>query len=694
MGGRKMTLMKSNFINEWKSKMKQIVKFRYPNLSDKKIDKYLDDQIAHKLNDRKLLLVNNYTSKVSRTTILELIDLIERNQLICAGGGCLFLQHKVKRNILIEFILDTMAGRKNAKAERKMYDKGTDEWDEADRKQLAYKLLINSLYGCLGYPGFIMFNIFLAEAITNQGRHIITTAINAIENFLGDAMWFENKNEVFNAINNIHNDYETKCKNKFVDGFIDLFGLDFTQLPDMVTERFINHCIFVYDAEFKNTLHDIFNNMNNEELILMYYKNNIMEFSRLPFIKVKLKELILTNGPLTFCEDSSYKDGHCVALVNDLWAFFQLFVLYDYPINDRVQKAMYLDKTKSLYTDTDSVFISLNEYVMFIKNEVFKDISESDMSDQDLTFTAVNVTLSFVNRMIASTLDTFCKSLNITPEFSKLLGMKNEFYFSRIMFQDVKKRYISLAMLQEGQLLGNGDGMPEIKGFDFIKAGTKPFVKDYYTKLCLEEILYPKEIKPQRIFKRILQLKYMMEDTIKNGNTEFFKQANVKLPEYYKNPYSTQGVCAILLWNALCPDKALEFPNDVNIVPIKELTFPRPPKRNNEASTGSPVRANIKKPMDYKGISEFANKFPEAYNRLNNSFYTNENALLRHMNLTSIAIPKNIDYELPDYIKYLMDIESIINDTLNLIIPIAKSVGINSFEVTSTKEYISNMVSL
>lgn len=688
-----MDIKSSSYLKEWKEKVSQVIRMQYSEdeISDKKLEKYLDGVIEENLKNHRVLLVNNYTNKVSRSTVLDLIELIRRNNLICAGGGCLFLPHGVKRNILIEFIQYIMKGRKDAKKERSKYEKGTDMWDETDRMQLAFKLIINSLYGCMGYPGFIMFNIFLAESITNQGRHIITSAINAIENFLGDSMMFENESEVFNVIYNIDKEFYAKTKGHLTDEALEKFDIDFDKLPEMTTKRFLKHCIFNYGPEFIDTLSNIFNKMSTDELLMMYYKNNFMEFSRLPFMKDKIKALILMNGKLSFCEDYCYKDEECVRLLENIWSFYEFFVLYDYPIFDRIQKAMYLDKSRSLYTDTDSVFISLNEVVEFIENEVFSSHIEADMSEQDLTFTAANFTLSIANRMIDKAMQSLCASSNIVPEFAKLLNMKNEFFFSRIMFQDVKKRYISLAMLQEGQLLGNGKGLPEIKGFDFIKAGTKPFVRDYYTKLCLEEILYAEEIKPQRIFKRVLKLKQMMEDTIKDGNMEFFKQANVKRPEYYKNPYSTQGVCAIMLWNVLCPDKALEFPIDVNIVPIKELTYPKPPKKSDSSPTNRVVN---KMPTDHKNIAKFKEKYPEAYERLFKAFYMNENALIRHMNLSSIAIPKNIDYKLPEYVQYLMDIDSVINDTMGLILPITKCVGINSFQVTSTTEYMSNMISL
>ena len=680
-----------SYIREWKEKMSSIIRMRFSNeqISDKKIDNYLNNLIMTKVKDPRILLVNNYTNKVSRLTTLKLIEVIRGKNLICAGGGCLFLQHKEKRNILIEFILYIMQSRNDAKASRKLFEKGSDEWDDADRLQLAFKLVINSLYGCLGYPGFIMFNIFLAEAITNQGKHIITTAINAIENFLGDSMMYETPNDVYNVINKIDTEFYSKTKGKFSDKLIAMIGneIDLKNLPQMCLRRYLDHCIFAYSKDFVSNLYEIFKNMSVDELIMMYYKNNFLEFSRLNFMKEKIKNLILMNGPLAFCEDYAFKDNTCIELLEDIWSFYELFVLYDYPIYDRIRKAMYIDKTCSLYTDTDSVFVSLDRAVKYIKNEVFACVSESGMNDQNFTFTAANVILAIVNRMIAHSMQTLCRSLNITPEFAKMLKMKNEFFFSRIMFTDVKKRYISLALLQEGQVLNDGNGLPEIKGFDFIKAGTKKYVKDYYTKLCLEEILYPEEIKPARVFKKVLDLKYSMEDTISRGNMEFFKQANVKKPEYYKNPYSTQGVCAIILWNTLCPDKALEFPTDVNIVPIKELTFPKPSK----AKKNSDKELN---PLNQKGILEFQERFPDKYDLLYKNIYSNSNPLIKHINLTSIAIPKNIDYEIPEHIRYLYNIENVINDNLNLILPILKSIGINSLQATTNNSYMSNIVSL
>ena len=707
-----MDIDKSSYLIEWKTRMKEVIRLHYDEdqISDDKIEKYLNKQIKDNLNDRRLLLVNNYNSKVSRVSILQLIELIRNNGLICAGGGCLFLPHGQRRNLLIEFILFVMEGRKKAKNKRKQFPKGSDEWAEADREQLAFKLIINSLYGCLGYPGFIMFNIFLAEAITNQGRHIITSAINAIENFLGDNITFENPSEVYHVVNQIHREFINTCGGRLSQEAIDMFAanIDITKLAEMCTVRYLKHCIFKFSEDFEKNLYHMFSRMSVDELLLMYYKNNFMEFSRLNFMKEKIKLLILMNGPLSFCEDYSYGRGEtkeekeisqkkCLAVLNDIWDMYNLFVHYNHPIFDRLQKAMYLDKTKSLYTDTDSVFISLDEFVRFIKFEVFSSPEEAKMSADDLNFTAANITLSIANRMIDAAMKTLCASIGITPEYAKLLNMKNEFFFSRIMFADVKKRYVSLAMLQEGQVLYDQEtghpGLPEIKGFDFKKAGTKPFVRNFYTNLCLEEILYPEEIDPTKIFMKFIQFKDMMEKEIRNGNMDFYKQANVKKPEHYKNPYSVQGVNAVLLWNALMPEKSLEFPTDINVIPIKSLTWSLPASAK-KLTEGEAARA-VKPPHESsKKIAWFKETYPEAYEKLFKNIYCSTNPLIQHMNLTSIAVPKNTDYDIPKFITALFDIESVINNALSLGIPLLKSVGIHSFQVSSNLEHASNLVSL
>lgn len=667
-------------INEWKSEMTKLLKMKYGNkFSKTELSDKLDHIIDKNLKNPSVSVFNNYTNESTRSTILELTDFIEDNHIIITGGGCLFLPHGTKPNILIDFIMEIMKRRKDAKKMRKNYDKGTANWLRWDIAQLLNKLVINSLYGCMGYPGFALYNVFTAEAITAQGRHIITTAINMVEGFVGSAFYFADENELMHYMYNVHEEYK-----RYGDLDVSAFGVS-DYLP-LVYDKLINNSKFTMSDQLRNSIHQMLIDKSQGELALLYYKNNLLEFSRLDVIKAKFKYVVENNGLLSFCEMDLLKNDEMRKVVKDIWDLYEVFVLYNYPVNDRIRKAMYLPKTRALYTDTDSVFVSVFHLVDYMKNDVFHG-NNPMASDNDLTFTSVNLMLIFINIAIDRALKTLCSSTNIEPDWAVKLGMKNEFYLKRILFMEKKKRYISLSVLQEGQLLGNGRGLPEIKGIEFIKSNTKPYLREFYTKLSTEEILESENINPNKIFKKMAQLKADIEYGMSHGDSKFYKQAKVKTPDNYKNPFSTQGVTAVMLWNTICPDMQIELPADVNIVPIKSLKQDKP-KQN------TPTQMVTADPLKNKHIAELAEKHPEVYDRLYKGIYMNENPLIRYMNLTSIALPKNTDMEIPQYVFELINYDDIVTNSIQLYLPVMESLGIHSVPTTANTSHMTNIIQL
>ena len=668
-------------ITEWKTEMTKLLKMKYGDKFTKsEINDKLDKIIKKDLKNQNVTVFNNYTNTAVRTNVLDLTDSIEANHLIITGGGCLFLPHGTKPNILIDFILEIMKRRKDAKKMRKNFEKGSDGWLKWDIAQLLNKLVINSLYGCMGYPGFLLYNVFTAEAITSEGRFIITTAINCIEAFLGNAFYFVDESELTHYIYTIHAEYK-----KYGELDVSKFGIN-DYLP-LVYDRLIEKSKFTMTDKMKENLLDMLTGKPQGELALLYYKNNLLEFSKLDFVKAKFKYIIENNGLLSFCEMDLLKNDEMRQVTKSIWDLYEVFVLYNYPINDKIRKAMYLPKTRALYTDTDSVFVSVCHLVDYIKNDVLHG-NNPMASDNDLTFTSVNLMLIFINIAVDRYLKTLCYSTNIEPEYAEKLGMKNEFYLKRILFVEKKKRYISLSILQEGQLLGKGRGKPEIKGFEFIKSNVKPYLRDFYTQLATDEILEADEISPSRIFKKMAQLKSDIEYGMSHGDSKFYKQAKVKTPDNYKNPFSTQGITAVMLWNAICPTMAIELPADVNIVPIKSLRLPKPPERT------KPTEVVQLDPFKNKNIEELADKYPDVYQRLYNEIYTNVNPQIRYMNLSSIALPKNSNITIPQYVFDLINYDDIVTNSIQLFLPVMESLGIRSVPTTSNTNHMTNIIQL
>lgn len=667
------------FITQWKDEMKSLIKFRFKDrpLSEKKIDNYLNEVLHKTMKNPKVKVVNNYRNQEVSTDLLSLIDTIHDNDLIIGGGGVLYVQHDTenRENVMYDYIVTKQKLRNSYKAKRREFPDDSDEWIYYDILQNATKIIINSLYGVHGYDGFALYNRFIAESITNIGRQIITTAVMTFENFLSNGVKYNTEEEVYKHFTNIVNEYDPKID-------YGLFVID--DIDHKVVKRMLDVCAFEPSDEFIYHLQTMVNGLEYGQKVLLYYKNNLYEFSRLPFIFDKLKFIIESLDELKSPDRKKLAKDYPEVLdvIDEVWTFYETFVLYDYPIFDRVRKAMFTDRNSVLYVDTDSNFLGLNKWVEFTKSEILGEKYNKPVTE--IEFISVNLMALFLAEVIDRGLHTLCKHMGTHKEHADRLVMKNEFYLSRIMFTaNTKKRYISNSVLQEGQLLQGGKGKPDIKGFDFKKSVTKPYIRDIYTSICEDDILRAERIDVENIYLKVLKLKSEIEESLKRGESQFFKQANVQIIEHYKEPYSTQGVVAVLLWNTLNPEYAMELPTDCDICPIHELTGPK-----YEKSRGKTIWRN----EDF--CMEFKEKFPEAYARLEREIYNNSNELIRKMGLTSIAKPKNEEIPIPDWFSFLLDYDKVVQDDLDLIAPILKSLGLNGLKTNASTEYITNIIDL
>ena len=662
----------SVIIRQWKDEMKNLIRNRFGDLNDKKIEKYLDKKIMTYGKNPKVVLVNNYRNREIKTNLLELIDYIEEYGIIIGGEGCLFMPHPENEedcHVIIKFILWVQKDRKVWKKIRSKKDKGTLEWIAADLAQNNRKLKINGLYGCLGCQSFILFNRFLAASITNVGRQIICTATMVFENFLGVDVKYNMESEVFTFIERVRN----HIREDFPLG-IDTSPYQIDHIKSAVSMKLQERCAFTLTVDFIRQLEGILDSCTIDELTILYYKNNLLEFCKTESIRGRLHYIMTHIDQLRTPEIDSVVESGNMSLeikqkIDEVEELFDTYVVYTDPMFDRVRRTMFTDRDKVLYTDTDSTFLALNEWVTFIKEDVLQ--NHYAIEETEMNFVAVNVMTYILGFVIAKGLKSMCDCMNIEETWSKLLVMKNEFYLSMIVFTNAKKRYISDAVLQEGVLLRDkktGEiGYPEIKGFDFKKAVVKPYVTEFYTNLSIYGILRTKQIRVDQVYSQVLQLKTDIEKAIRSGSREYYKQAKVQLIEQYKKPYAVQGIRAVLLWNCLFEDMQMELPIDVDIVTIKVIS-------------------------DKKGRLWLESKYPDIYAKVDKEFFQNSNELIRNMELKVIALPKN-DFQIPDWLHDLIDEEKIVSDIMSLFYPIMESLGLYTNKV-GKKTYLTNMVDL
>lgn len=656
---------KSKMVERWKKHTMDVVRERYGDtISMIKVEEYLDQIIASELKDPTVYVVNNQKRIVSTIDLLALTESIEDQNLLIGGASVLFCQHDQMKNPVRNFILRQRNKRKEEKKKRDTYDKvlNPEEWMKWDIKQLNTKILQNSLYGVLGYAKFILHNLFLAESITRMGRVIISTAACGFENFLADNIKFSTTSEIYEYINLTIKEYEDLYKGKMT---FSVLGI--TKTSEEVFDRIMKKCSFYVPGNTQRHLMAMINRQPDDIKLLLYYKNNFLEFNRIPCIKEKIKFFMSRIDELKLPSLEKIKDEKARKEVADLWNFYDVFVFYNHPIYDSVRKMAYGTREAVLYIDTDSNFVALNRWVQQIRHEIMEDQYPQD--PKEMVFICANIITIFLTTVVDRNLKMYARNCNVSEKWAQYLSMKNEFFFWRILFGDVKKRYIDLQMIQEGKLLNDGNGIPEIKGYDLQKSTTKENLQKFYTDLCMKQILSPDEIDLRTIMLDIDALKKEIRRSMEAGESLYFKQANVNPPEHYATPLRISGIKAVMLWNALSPEYAIELPSDVDIIPIRNIN-------------------------SIKGREWLQLHYPDVYARFEREIINNRNPNIAQMSCNVIAKPKNANIPMPEWLKDMMDTAKVVNSTVKLIAPIMESLGLKVQRPSSTKEYLTNIVDL
>jgi hypothetical protein len=666
----------TTFKDGWVSQMADMIEMANVsdlNMTHDELVNALSEIYSDNLKAPPTNLVNNYKGISVQCSLEEIFNIILSKNCILAGDGVLFQPHDKSLSDMVPVIIKYQQDRKKEKNLMKQYEKGTAEYLYHDRNQRNKKVVINALYGLFGYSKFRFFNINIAQAVTASGQLIISTATCCFENFLADNTKFILFEECMLFINRMKSFYSNLPEE---DKII------FSYLPDVspkaAVRRIAEHSYNEYTETEAKYIVDCVTSLTRDELKLIYYKNNLREFNDTEYIHNLLQEIFdaiehIQLGELSAFDEPDKFNTVCQPnakeLVEKLIHLYDIFVLDTHQIFDRVRRTKYTPKKSVMYIDTDSNFVALEEFVDYF----MKTINDKYNNMESFIFKCTSILTMIVSHVVSLTYTEFAKSMSMNMDYGSRIRMKNEFLFSILVFGTAKKRYFGKMIIQEGKLIKEGKGDIEIKGFDFKKAATKKEIYDKICKMLFNTILEVNQISYGDILRSANEFKNNIRKDILNGSNLYYKQLSVSSPDKYKNPYSMQGIKGVLLWNAIVEKHdRMEFPTEVDIIPIPFDKFSEKGFAEFLQNPRGFFNTHIND-AKYKVIYGF-------YQNYNTEFCRMISTIQEHPDIwtkfpSSIAKPRALK-ELPDWLKYIIDIDSIVHNNVNLINPILESVGV------------------
>ena len=647
--------MRIIMLKKYMSTMLDIMKPMFPNMSREDLKNKIIECVRKNLNyneemyDIQFLESNDYSN--GKINFTDLDRLIEKEQPILTGSGCLFKNHNNADNILGAMCQNFKDERSKYKKEMFNHVNDVDRtiYNNCDLTQRNMKILNNSFYGATNEPNSIFYDPNFGPSITYTGEDIIMTAMSIFEKVVASNFTFRNLDDIIIYINNIHNDMENK--DKISSKIVDKVSID-----DLVN-HLLDHCV---DKDINTDfIYKYLKSINSDDLIqLCYFKNNLFEFFNRSDILNKLFKKVI--GRVDF-KDPNNPPEDMISTMDKIWDNIEYYVFYNYQNFYRYDDAMNSKRRAVLTVDTDSNFIYLGNCYDYLKEKFPNDIDETDES----IVCTVNLLTYQLTKVINNCYLKFTEELNV-PEFIRpTINMKNEFLNKKIMLTKNKKNYASIVMMQEGRLFDNPK--MDIKGLPIKKVSVNRNIRNYFTEILENDILKANKISLPTILYKYKKLENEIKESLLSGSTEYSIPAKVNEAATYKEPYSIMSFRATMIWNKLFPNQEIHLPTKVNV-----------------------IKLNLNSYQEFKNYNESHNNIFDEYDERIKDIFEDEKLIKEDRNC--IAIPKNIK-NIPNIIIPFIKISDMVNTNIKSGMILLDSIGCKNITI-KTNNIPSNIVTI
>ena len=381
----------------------------------------LAENIAAKIAPILIAVENNYRNTEMETDTKKLLDLYYSKNPTISGYGVLFKGNAVNApGKILEYLIKE---RKVVKHE--MFQHANDEdktiYNTLDIEQKVIKELANAFYGAFGQNSFHFYNPVLGPSVTYSGQHITISAILGFEGFMTGNIRFFSFDEVLKYIDNIDREplHEISIRQK-------------KTTPETVATWLKRHCEFEFTEDHDAYLDAVLGGMNKYQLERLFLKNNLFAMLGTPTIKELFEQ----------CFDRSFMNSDKPTEANKeaietLNEYFEYFLSYPYQWDDKERHIADMRRKCVIISDTDSTFLNIDPVVEWYERE----LNGGERLDKIGRIAVCNVMVYAITKFVEKIFWQLTKNMNIPEDRRKLISMKSEFNYSRIILTKNKKQY-------------------------------------------------------------------------------------------------------------------------------------------------------------------------------------------------------------------------------------------------------------
>lgn len=655
-----LDIMENKFIQKYFNNSVDHLKMIFKDLPEAYIKNFVEREIRKYCKDQPIMMKNTYVGFDVKSNLLSFVDYIEREKPIVCGNGSLYKRQSVEKSLLGELFLDMKAQRTKFKDAMFECRKNGDDNGENinDLAQKNQKIVMNSGYGAMGEVHSFVYNISTAAAITSQGRSIISTTMWFNEAFLSNHLIFDTLDDIVHYICCILKEEN----NLALYDYINYIPTD---------KEIIEYYMSKYEGKENRVdvyaaLVMIVNNCNSSQKIKLFYKNNL--YGLLDNNDKVRNHIIdnIINNPIDYMDP--YKIPEELVPAMDLaWNIIEEFVyLKDYIIYDKVYKYNNHKRKVVMYSDTDSVFIYVGEWVFKFIHYIFgidvKDIRMSHLDKhKDYVLKIINVITKFIYIAIHKTYDTLLNNNNVEPEYRKYVHIKNEFLMDRlIMFENTKKNYICRTIVNEGKMLN--PPRFETKGTNLNAKSKNTLITAKVNEIVKEVTMGHERIYPEELLYKMDLIKQEIVTSLQSGSMEYATPVKVKEIESYKNPYSDYRIKGIEAYRIAEDDKDITLPGEFNIINVEIPTV--------------------------ESMEWMKTAYPLQYERLKKGYFGNEK--LKSGGINYICFPMRLE-KIPGWVIPYINLKDTWRNHTNPLTTLSGSLGLK-IDKHDNKNYYSSVM--